>query len=308
MRCRTCDYRLWNIRSRQCPECGTAFLPGEYTFLPNSVQFHCPHCNQVYYGTDSNGHLTPSAFTCVCCGQPVQMNDMILLPAPGIEEQWTTIDVIPWLKRNERGLFRAWFSTVGLALINPGQLLRRTPPDSPLTAAWWFAVFTAAGTYACAVVPLALLGLGIGAARASQAAPILLSFGILVLLPLAVTLGLLAVWGLVAHGLLRASGRCVGPLGRTYQALCYSSGANLASGVPCLGIYLGWIWWLVSAVLAVKEAHRVSGRRAAFAVLLLPVLLLIIFASLYLTLVYYAVIVGTAQRTVPPTFNPVGPG
>ena len=69
MRCKTCDYQLWNLRSRQCPECGTAFRVSDYDFVPNSVQFCCPHCNQIYYGTSARGQLVPPAFTCVSCNK-----------------------------------------------------------------------------------------------------------------------------------------------------------------------------------------------------------------------------------------------
>ena len=30
MRCKTCDYPLWNLTTRVCPECGTPFLPSQF--------------------------------------------------------------------------------------------------------------------------------------------------------------------------------------------------------------------------------------------------------------------------------------
>ena len=72
MRCKQCDYRLWNLTARRCPECGTPFLPSEFEFVPNSVQFCCPHCGQAYYGTDAKGHLVPPAFTCGRCGAAIK--------------------------------------------------------------------------------------------------------------------------------------------------------------------------------------------------------------------------------------------
>ena len=62
MRCKNCDYRLWNLVSRQCPECGTEFLPHEFEFVLNSVRFCCPYCQQDYYGTGDKGHLEPIEF------------------------------------------------------------------------------------------------------------------------------------------------------------------------------------------------------------------------------------------------------
>ena len=69
MHCKNCDYPLWNIPTRQSPECGTPFVPGEFEFVRNSVQFCCPHCEQVYYCTDAKGHLFPVEFDCVSCGR-----------------------------------------------------------------------------------------------------------------------------------------------------------------------------------------------------------------------------------------------
>ena len=84
MRCRTCDYPLWNLKTRQCPECGSQFSPVEYDFRPNTVRFCCPHCEQAYYGTDSRGHLEPRSFACVTCGEHLSMREMVLLPAEGL--------------------------------------------------------------------------------------------------------------------------------------------------------------------------------------------------------------------------------
>lgn len=30
MRCKTCNYRLWNLAGRTCPECGTGFRPSGF--------------------------------------------------------------------------------------------------------------------------------------------------------------------------------------------------------------------------------------------------------------------------------------
>ncbi len=87
MRCTSCDYALWNLKTRRCPECGRAFRPGDYEFVPNSVQFCCPHCNQAYYGTGPKGHLVPEEFDCVRCSRRIGMDEMALLPAEGVDEK-----------------------------------------------------------------------------------------------------------------------------------------------------------------------------------------------------------------------------
>ena len=71
MRCPTCDYSLWNLTAKACPECGGTFSTRDFEFVPNTVRFGCPHCNQSYYGTGPRGYLEPDVFDCVSCGRRV---------------------------------------------------------------------------------------------------------------------------------------------------------------------------------------------------------------------------------------------
>ena len=100
MRCRTCDYRLWNLLERRCPECGTPFLPSQYEFFPNTIRFRCPHCDQSYYGTGEKGHLDPAEFDCVSCGRRIDMDQTVLEPTAGVDEDQTQTERVPWLERS----------------------------------------------------------------------------------------------------------------------------------------------------------------------------------------------------------------
>ena len=287
MRCKTCDYRLWNLVSRKCPECGTEFRPSEFKFIPHTVRFCCPHCGQDYYGADENGHLVPASFTCGSCGRAVHMDEMVLLPTEGVEEDQTEGDALPWLRRKQRGGLRAWLATVGLAMVRPQQLMRMTPLSSPRRSAWWFAIFTTVLIALVSMTPFVLMVALVGGVGGVAAAfEVLVDFGVFALVFAVGVLTIIAVWGLTVHGLLRLTGKTAGPVGRTYQAICYSSGANVPSATPCVGIYLGWIWWLISAVLTVKEGQRVSGGRATLAVLPFPALLVTSVVFLYGWLVF----------------------
>jgi hypothetical protein len=53
-----------------------------------------------------------------------------------------------------------------------------------------------------------------------------------------------------------------------------------------LGIYFGWIWWVISAVLMIKEGQKVSGGRAALAALTLPCSLIVIVIGFYALFMY----------------------
>lgn len=270
MRCKQCEYRLWNLTSRTCPECGTPFLPGEFEFVPNSVRFCCPHCSQDYYGTAANGHLVPSTFDCVRCHRRIDMDEMVLLPAEGVEEEETLVEELPWLVRERRGFIKSWFSTIGMALIRPGRVMQLAPVESSTGSAWWFAIVTNVVVLFLSFIPLMIFPfVAIGRAGGFVAGFLPCCAG----LGVSIVLGI-AAWGLLTHGALLITGKVSHTIERTYQGICFSSGANIASAVPCLGYYLGWVWWLVSAVMMVKEGQQVSGLRAAVAVLTLPGLLL----------------------------------
>lgn len=302
MRCKSCDYPLWQIKDRQCPECGAAFKPSDHEFNLNSVRFCCPHCAQEYYGTGERGHLVPSAFNCVKCAKHISMDEMVLLPALGVTEQQTEVGNNPWLLRGiRRGFWSAFFATIGQALITPGRLLRLTPAESSSGAAFIFALITFFFTAFVVVIPGAVLfglmgafaggggrggGAGPGAGAAMGAAVgVMAGMGGIALVAWII---MLLLTTLCAHGLLKITGGCAHGIGRTFQALCYASGANIVSAVPCMGGYFGWIWWLVSGCIAVKEAQKVHGGRATAAVLTIPMLMVAGVITLYAVLIFGA--------------------
>jgi hypothetical protein len=248
MRCRECDYPLWNLKNRQCPECGSQFAPDRYDFRPNSVRFCCPHCDQAYYGTDARGHLEPSVFDCVTCGRHLSMNDMVLLPAEGLQEMHTRVASNRWLERHRTGRFKSWCSTIGQSLISPGQLMKGTPVESSMKQAWWFFTVTMVAILVVSFIPAACFMVGFpfllsssGSAPAGGPGPGLLAgmmagmTAVIFVIVVPAMLLFVVVWGLVAHGLLTLGGSGHETIRRTFQALCYSSGAYVTSVIPCLG-------------------------------------------------------------------------
>lgn len=293
MRCKNCDYPLWQIRGRTCPECGVPFRPSDYEFTLNAVKYCCPHCEQEYYGTGPKGELVPRMFECVRCAKTIDMDEMVLLPAEGVREEQTEGHRQPWLERGtRRGFWSAWFGTIGHALVMPGRLMKATPPESPAGKATAFFAITQLAVSIVSVAPFMIfmilpisMGAG-GGSTMSQILDALLGMGIFFgVMAIAWFISLLLTTG-ATHGILLITGGCAHGFKRTYQALCYSSGANAVTSVPCLGAYFGWIWWLVSACIAVKEGQRVHGGRAALAVLTFPVLSLVLVIGGYAVLMY----------------------
>jgi endogenous inhibitor of DNA gyrase (YacG/DUF329 family) len=280
MRCQQCEYRLWNLTSRQCPECGTPFAPSEFDFAPNTVRFCCPHCDQDYYGTSASGHLVPDAFDCVRCHNFIRMDEMVMRPAEGVDEEDTRAEVLPWLERARLGFFKAWWGTIKLALFQPSRVMRLAPVNEASGAAWWFAFLNTFAIMFLATLP-SLIFMLIFSGGMGGGPPVPMTFfgvgmicafvGYTVLLLL-----MIVIWGLVTHLVLALTGGTQHSMGRTFQCLCFSTGANWISAIPCVGPYLGWIWWLVSAIFMVMEGQRIGGGRATLGVLAIPLLMLIV--------------------------------
>lgn len=276
MNCKSCNYPLWNIRNRQCPECGAAFVPSDFDFVPNSVCFCCPHCDQSYYGIGERGHLEPRRFECIKCRQTIDMDEMVLRPAAGVDERVTQADRMPWFERDQRGTVKAWFATMGAAMTRPANLIRAVPRDHSVGSAWLF-MFISNLIFALIGGGIPLLFTVVIMQLISRQVP-----GMAAMMPmmfsqtiwqLPMQLVLLAVapplWAWLTHLLLMIGDRPAEKLSRTAHCIYYSSAANCIAAIPCgdcaqLG---GKIWWLVSAILMVKESHRVSGGKATFAVL-----------------------------------------
>jgi len=314
MRCHECDYALWNLKTRKCPECGLPFAPDGYDFRPNSVRFCCPDCDQAYYGTDARGHLEPSAFDCVTCGRHLSMNDMVLLPAEGLGETQTRVAVNRWLERHRTGRFKSWCATIGQSLISPGQCMKGTPVESSMKQAWWFLIVTMVAVMVVSFIPAACFMVGLpymfsatGNPPAGGPGPGVLA-GIMAGMTAAMfvivvpaTLLFVGAWGLATHGILRIGGPAHETIRRTFQALCYSSGAYVTSVIPCLGGYVAPIWWLVSAVLMVRAGHKVSGARATFSVVTFPVIVVVLFVAAYAAFV--GIIVYSSQTATTSTLT-----
>ena len=305
MRCLTCNYRLWNLPSRQCPECGTEFLPSRYEFAPNAVEFCCPHCEQPYYGTGSKGHLTPSAFDCAKCGRAIGMDEMVLRPAAGVEEEKTGVERLPWLERDRRGFFRAWLATAWMAMVAPSRVPLLLPEDRTRRQAWGFMLLTNGATLVLGmiIIILAVVSfLAIAVARGRGGSVFGFALGLLIAIVATFTLSVTFVllWAAVTHGIVRWTGGVERKFGDTAEALCYSSGPNIISAVPCIGPYLfviSAVWMLVSAVFMVRATHKISGGQAALATLTFPVLVVITVVGLYSWLIYSVMTSGSATFT-----------
>jgi hypothetical protein len=268
------------------------------------VRFCCPHCDQSYYGTTKEGHLFPTRFSCVNCERTVDMDEMVLRPAGELSDVDTQPQRMPWLERKQRGRFAGFASTIGMSLVKPRPLMRGVPPTASSWQAWWFALVAALVTTLLFMVPMLVLmavpmfaigGAG-GGPGVGRVAGVFAGMGAFMLVGFpVVTLLYIVGWGLVTHGLLLVTGRRGGTLRHTMQAICYSSGANITTAFPCIGPYLGWIWWLVSAIFMVMESQKVRAVRASIIVSVFPVVFTLLFVSGYVAMIFAAASSAQAQ-------------
>lgn len=289
VRCRQCDYPLWTIAARSCPECGAPFRPSEYEFRRGAVRYRCPHCQQEYYGTSPSGHLEPREFDCVRCGAHIAMDEMALEPADGsgLEDSGAMARrPHPWVERGSVNVVSAWFRSVGAILTAPQQFGRSLPQGSTTRQAVTFCAVAVVG--ACVLAALcttpmflfmtaAPLGAGAGPGMGWMAAGML---AWAVASPLVISILYVAVSTGIAHGILVVTGGAKGGMGRTLQVMLYAEGAARAlSVVPCLG-YFCRIWWVVSASIMLSRVQGVGGGRATLATLptlLIQILLVVVF-------------------------------
>jgi hypothetical protein len=281
-RCPACQYALWDLKARECPECGRGFRPSDFRFTPGSVRFRCPHCAHAYYGMDRFGHLVPRSFACVSCASAITQDEMIVSLREDVPERETATSTLPWLSREIRGrrrtLFRCWLSTVGWSMAGAYALGKAIASDGRATPrrAFWFAFIMictpiALWSLALAVVILSTRGSLQGFARGAEAEVLVTVAAVPIMLLLIAML-----WALLAHAVLWATGPQRG-LGRTFQGVMYSTGPAILLWAPCLGFYaipIVLIWSFIAAILAVGRAHGIGPWRPLLA-MIFPLVLIV---------------------------------
>ena len=296
MRCKACEYPLWDMAARRCPECGREFSPLEYTFTPNSVKFCCPHCRQQYYGTTYEGHLDPRAFACVKCGKDVDESQMIVLPADGMNAEDIQGGVVPWRERGtgRYGFFGAWFRTVWRSLFMPTQLARAAGHEVRMASAWGFFFLTTSVFWLAASV-LFIVIIVAESGRYGQQLGFLDIMRTIMYSLLAIGAGPAAlavvtlIWAGTTHLLIMSKARS--PFAVTLESFLYASPGLVLMSVPCLGIYMLWpfaaCWMAISAILQIWVRQGVSGGRATMSVLALPAAVIVALTIIIAALIYF---------------------
>jgi hypothetical protein len=210
----------------------------------------------------------------------VTLDTMRALPAPGLGTDQVMGNIHPWSDRARIGRWRAFWRTLRASLTGPQELGRAQPLNARVRDALIFSGWVSMITL---VLPLTCIGFNLIPMLIAAPGATLTSSETMVMLGAALALILMRpvlalVQSAVAHAVLRATGPVHGRWNVTACACLYGLGPVVADSIPCVACIspLGSIWSLISSIIQVSAAQRVSGGRAALAVLLLPGLTLVV--------------------------------
>ena len=294
MRCRGCNYELWNLPPGDCPECGKAWRFEDFHFRREFVQFLCPHCDCTYPGEYIASLALPYTFTCTGCQSAIELGQMCARPADGIDgSQAMQLDFV-WSDRRQVGRWRAFWRVVGYSLGTPSRIGNTMTQKRGLRGALWFSFLCLnfAGFNWLIFITIAFwLPSFTGRSQSFRGVEF-----IAVLVFLAVFVGLVLaqqlfflVWGLITHALIRMTGRARHAIGHTLSATQFCAGTFIICAVPLCGFYfslISFVWMAVAMVSALAALHKISRWRTAFAVLAPPVVMI----SVSVWLVYPTVV------------------
>ena len=220
---------------------------------------------------------------------------MVLLPAEGVEENWTKPDVNPWLERKTRGLFKAWFASVIGSLGRQTTMMKALGDSVRVGEAWKFAMFNLAIILSISV---ALPGLIVVFFQypwlySGQAIDALSFYGFTFVIYALIYVVLIILWAASAHGILRLTKSANYSFGKTLEAILYSSGVMSLAILPYVGVFcITWpatIWWVISSVIMVSVGQKAHGGRASLAVITFPAIAYILTIASYVGFTYYMV-------------------
>jgi hypothetical protein len=226
--------------------------------------------------TDPAGPVSPPERTSPEEPQDRDRSTTVRMPPWDLE---TPDESLPWERIEQVGFFRAFTSTIRLALTKADAFGRGIAAGDVVMPSLVFGLLVTAiaaifdAFYAVGALKFAgpmleqmsstLPGI-FGPAGAPTARDILFQHGMGILFYPA----LIFVWGGVVHLLLRLFGKPERGFAATLRVANYSMAPQILTILPACGSLVGWVWTIVLIVRGLMIAHRTSGASATAAALL----------------------------------------
>jgi hypothetical protein len=194
----------------------------------------------------------------------------VLVPGSGAAS--TPGSGLPWERRHELGLVKAFFDTVIMFLSKPAEAFGMMKTEGGLMDPLFFALIGGcAGMLVAFLFQLVFQSMGFLASRDSgmfgMGMGMWIVFG-LILMPVMFACWLF-IWSGILHLCLMMLGGAKRPFETTFRVVCFSSGsAYLFAMVPVCGRVVAPIYNIVLQCMGVARAHETDTGKAVMAVLL----------------------------------------
>jgi hypothetical protein len=216
----------------------------------------CPHCGK---------EVAEEQVFCQHCGSS-------LTPPAGAAEE--TRSRTPWEERHDIGFFNGLFRTLKETLLAPSAFFRKMPVTGGLTDPLLYALFVGMAGLMVFYLWDVLLRDPMQSFmspqfRAASERNALYSRGgpfFAVLTPFFLLFWLFIISG-IQHVILSVIRGAQAGFEATFRVVSYSISPFVFLMVPLCGMPVASTWMLVLTIIGLKEAHRISGGKAAFAVL-----------------------------------------
>jgi hypothetical protein len=222
----------------------------------------CPHCGK---------EVTEEQAFCQHCGGSLAQ---ATAGAPVVESTPVSNgrEKTPWEDREARGFFGGLFKNLNEALFRPSEFFRKMPVTGGLTDPLLYALIIGmAGLMFSVIWQISLKGAMQDMLPGMQAAgshPIFQGIGMAILAflsPFLIIIGLFIAAGILHVFLMMVKG-ARNNYEATFRVVAYSYSVNIFFVVPFCGGLLAAVWAIVLYIIGLREAHEISGGKAAFAV------------------------------------------
>ena len=180
---------------------------------------------------------------------------------------------LPWEHREQLGILKAYFDTLSMVLMKPGEAFALMKTEGDMMGPMLFALIGGcAGMLVSFLLQIALHSIGFMADRQSALFGIgvvgVWAVGYVLFIPVMVIVGMFLVSG-VLHLCLMILGGARKPFETTFRVVCFSSGSTyLLSMVPFCGGFIAAVWNIVLECIGLARAHEIDTGKAVLAVLL----------------------------------------